>query len=87
VLSRLAEGDYGGSAIALSRFFFVLGQVALQNLVHIEVTASLVRKQRMAAEKQAAEISAQRAMAGQSGQHAHPPTPSSHLIAVQLAKG
>ena len=62
-----AGEDHRCSALALSRFFFLLGQAALQTLVHIEATTSQVRKQRMAAEKHAAEMSAQRMMAGLSG--------------------
>ncbi len=79
-----AGGKHCSSARALSRFFFVLGQTALQSLVHIEVTASQVRKQRMAAEKQAAEASAQRMLAGNIG---GPSAPYHHRVALLDSRG
>lgn len=56
--------------MALSRFFFAVGQIALQALVHIEQTASAVRKQRLAAEKAVAESQAQRHLPSQTGRAA-----------------
>ncbi|KAK9839654.1 hypothetical protein WJX81_003584 [Elliptochloris bilobata] len=49
---------------ALAHFFFVLGQVALQQLVHGERMARAVRLQRAAAEKAAAEARCERLAAG-----------------------
>ena len=46
---------HGSSTDGLSRFFFVLGQIAIQLLVHIEQIASATRRQRLAKEKAAAE--------------------------------
>jgi condensin complex subunit 1 len=51
------------SVRALSRFFFVLGHVALQHLVLIERAAKEVRRARFNAEKRAAEGQAERATA------------------------
>lgn len=48
----------------MSRFFFALGQIALQQLVHVEESASAVRRVRLAAEKRAAEARAEHGAAG-----------------------
>ncbi|KAG7674430.1 hypothetical protein Ndes2437B_g00695 [Nannochloris sp. 'desiccata'] len=55
------------SSTALSRFFFVLGHVALEHLVLIERTAKAVRRARMEAEKRAAENKIERHNAKSSG--------------------
>ena len=55
------------SSTALSRFFFVLGHVALEHLVLIERTAKAVRRARMEAEKRAAEDKVERHNAKKSG--------------------
>lgn len=55
------------SSTALSRFFFVLGHVALEHLVLIERTAKAVRRARMEAEKRAAEDKVERHNARKSG--------------------
>lgn len=54
-------GNVGNSASSqqLSHFFFALGQVAIHQLVHIENTASTIRKQRLAKEKAALEAQSQ----------------------------
>ena len=60
-------GPSAVSAAALSRFFFVLGQVALQHLVLIERVTKKVRRARMEAEKRAAEDKVERQQAKRSG--------------------
>lgn len=55
VSSASPQGSTQVPASALSRFFFVLGHVALQHLVLIERSTKTVRKARLEAEKQAAE--------------------------------
>lgn len=55
------------SSAALSRFFFVLGQIALQHLVLIERVTKTVRRARMEAEKRAAEDKVERQQAKRSG--------------------
>ena len=47
------EGGHPASAAALARFFFILGQVALQSLFHIDLIVSSIRKKRLAAESNA----------------------------------
>ena len=77
-LVAAGNGDYSSaSAAALSRFFFVLGQTALQQLVHVEQISSAVRRQRLAAEKRAAEAQAERLASGESGGVSLPWTQSS----------
>ncbi|CAL8472231.1 g11773 [Coccomyxa elongata] len=53
------------SAVALSRFFFVLGQVALQHLVYVEQTAKQIRREVAAKEKAIAEARSERLAAGE----------------------
>ena len=57
------EGEAFASEASLSRFFFALGHVALQHLVHVEETASSIRKERLHAEKRAAEAQAEGTLA------------------------
>lgn len=59
-----AAGADAPSVSALSRFFFVMGHVALQQLVHVERCVKHVRRSRHEAEKQSAEDQAERARGG-----------------------
>ncbi|KAL4434047.1 hypothetical protein ABPG75_000488 [Micractinium tetrahymenae] len=52
------------SVVALTRFFFALGHVALQHLVFVERAAKAVRRMRLEREKRAAEERAERMAAG-----------------------
>ena len=63
----LAGGEPGGSldARALSRFFFVLGQVALQHTVHVEALAKRIRRQAASREKALAEAASVHNESGQ----------------------
>ena len=64
----LPAGDEADSALdarALSRFFFVLGQVALQHLVHVETLAKSIRRQAASKEKALAEAASERSASGQ----------------------
>ncbi len=65
--AAITSGSSELSAAALSRFFFVLGHVALEHLVLIERTAKAVRRARMEAEKRAAEEKNERQNAKKSG--------------------
>lgn len=47
------------SEASLSRFFFALGHMALQQLVHVEEVASAIRKARLNLEKRTAEARAE----------------------------
>ncbi|KAL4446838.1 hypothetical protein ABPG77_008082 [Micractinium sp. CCAP 211/92] len=68
-----AEGQQAGgsqaparmhSVVALTRFFFALGHVALQHLVFVERAVKAVRRMRVDREKRAAEERAERMAAG-----------------------
>ena len=59
------EASGGVDARALSHFFFALGQVALQHLVHIEALARRIRRQAAAKEKALAEAGSEHTAGGQ----------------------
>lgn len=59
------EAGHGLDARALSHFFFVLGQVALQHLVHVETLAKRIRRQAASKEKALAEAASERIASGQ----------------------
>lgn len=60
-VAAVASGDLSSFSVpALSRFFFVLGHVALEHLVLVERSAKAVRRARNEAEKKAAEARAER---------------------------
>lgn len=64
----MLAGDGAGAGVdarALSHFFFVLGQVALQHLVHVETLAKRIRRQAASQEKALAEAASERTAAGQ----------------------
>ena len=74
------EAGGGVDARALSHFFFVLGQVALQHLVHVETLAKRIRKQAASKEKALAEAASERITSGQApAQGATPFLPVSSL--------
>ncbi|KAK9823736.1 hypothetical protein WJX72_005030 [[Myrmecia] bisecta] len=75
------------SAAALSRFLFLLGQVALKHLVHVEGLARAIRRKRAHAEKVAADLHAQRLASGDSQPRDDAAAAEEDDIAAQLGVG
>ena len=81
VVNRIHCSAGGASSTdGLARFFFVLGQVAIQLLVHIEHVTSSVRRARLAKEKAASEAQSQPSAAQEGGPKPFNKSSSTHML-------